>query len=47
MTGSSRAAEEVVATLDLEAGMRRLLEEDRSLSWDAAVRQLVNGEVGL
>jgi hypothetical protein len=43
----SRAAGEVVTTLDLETGMRRLLENDCSLSWDAAVRQLVNGEAGL
>jgi hypothetical protein len=41
------AAEKVVATLDLEDGVRRLLEEDRSLSWDAAIRRLVNGEDGL
>jgi hypothetical protein len=43
----SRAAGEVVTTLDLETGMRRLLENDCSLSWDATVRQLVNGEAGL
>ena len=40
----AREAEAAAGRLDLEAGVRRLLEAEPALSWDGAVRRLVNGE---